>query len=503
MRRIGLDVLIGAKRSRQRDLVVALVAERILHPSSKLATTRLWHTTTLAAELGVGDAEVDEVYGALDWLLARQKRIEKKLARRHLREGAQALYDVSSSYYEGRTCPLARQGYNRDNKKGRPIIVYGVMTDMEGRPIAVDVYAGDVGDPTTVGDQVDKLRGDFGLSRIVLVGDRGMLTQTQIDTLKTHPQLGWISALRNRSIRKLVEAGAIQMSLFDAQNLAEITSPDFPGERLVVCFNPQLAEERHRKREELLVATEKELAKIARAVARRTRTPLRNDEIALRVGKVINRFKMGKHFRLTIEQGRFEWTHDGDAIAREAALDGIYVIRTSEPAERLSANDTVRSYKNLSHVERAFRTFKGMDLRVRPIYLRTEDHVRAHIFLCLLAYYVEWHMRQALAPLLFDDEERNANRKTRDPVAPAQPSDSARRKKATRHNTDGLAVHSFQTLLAELGTRCRHDCRMEIGSNKTRGKPITVRYQEHTERNPVHTQVLQLLGLFPGSGNNN
>jgi hypothetical protein len=499
IRRLGLDGLIGSKRSRERDLVVALVAERLLHPSSKLATTRLWHTTTLANELAVADAEVDEVYGALDWLLARQKRIEKKLAKRHLREGAQALYDVSSSYYEGRTCPLARHGYNRDGKKGRSIIVYGVMTDTEGRPVAVDVYPGDVGDPTTVADQVDKVREDFGLSHVVLVGDRGMLTETQIERLKSYPQLGWISALRSGAIRRLVEAGTIQMSLFDQQNLAEIASPDFPGERLVVCYNPLLAEERGRKREDLLRATEHALDKIACTVARRTRTPLGRDEIALRVGRAVNRFKVAKHFRLTIEDGRFQWARNGETIAREAALDGIYVIRTSEPAERLSADDTVRSYKALSHVERAFRTFKGVDLRVRPIYLRTEDHVRAHIFLCMLAYYVEWHMRQALAPLLFDDEELAVRRQTRDPVAPAQPSDAARRKKATRRNNEGLRVHSFHTLLAALGTRCRHDCAMRIASNqRTRQKPITVRYQEHTEPNTIQKKAIQLLELFPG-----
>jgi transposase len=470
-----------------------MIAERILHPCSKLATTRLWHTTTLAEQLNVADADVDELYDALDWLLARQKRIEKNLAKRHLRDGDQALYDVSSSYYEGRTCVLAVHGHNRDGKKGLPIIVYGVMTDADGRPIAVDVYPGNTGDSTTVPDQVDKLRCEFGLSRVVLVGDRGMLTQTQIDNLKQYPQLGWISALRTGSIRKLAAAGTIQMSLFDQQNLAEIESPDFPDERLVVCFNPLLAEERARKREDLLRATERALDKIARAVRRRTRTPLGRDEIALRVGRVVNRFKVAKHFELVIEDGRFEWARNADAIAREAALDGIYVIRTSEPSQRLSAEDTVRSYKNLSHVERAFRTLKGIDLRVRPIRHRTEDHVRAHIFLCLLAYYVEWHMRKAWAPLLFDDEELDADRQIRDPVAPAKPSRSATKKKTTRRTTDGLPVHSFDTLLAELGTRCRNRCRTKTGKTG-------FIFDQISDPSPLQKRALELLRVCPVRG---
>ena len=508
MRRSGLDTLIAATPSRQRNLVLAMIAERLIHPCSKLATTRLWHTSTLAAELDVEDAEVDELYDALDWLLVRQKRLENKLAKLHLRDGGLALYDVSSSYYQGRTCPLARYGHDRDGKKGLPIIVYGLMTDAQGRPVSVDVYPGNTGDPTTVPDQVDKLRGRFGLQRVALVGDRGMLTQTQIDRLKTHPQLGWISALRSGAIRKLARAGAIQLSLFDEQNLAEITSPDFPGERLVVCLNPQLAQERRRKRGELLAATERELEKIARAAARRTKTPLSESEIGLKTGKVVNRFKMAKHFKLTIETGRFEWARNEASVAAEAALDGIYILRTSEPRERLSAADTVRSYKSLSQVERAFRTLKGVDLLIRPIRHRTADHVRAHIFLCLLAYYVEWHMRRALAPLLFDDEELEHDRQTRDPVAPARPSASARRKKATRKTADGLEVHSFETLLAALATRCRNTCRVglsgvrPIANGKTKEElldsaSVNIHYEELTEPTPLQTKALQLLGLFP------
>jgi hypothetical protein len=487
---LGVDRLLASKRCRERDLVVAMIAERLLHPCSKLATTRLWHTTTLAEQLSVADTDVDELYDALDWLLARQKRIEKKLAKRHLRDGAQALYDVSSSYYEGHTCVLAVRGHDRDGKKGLPIIVYGVMTDAEGRPIAVDVYPGNTGDPATVADQVEKLRGAFGLSRIVLVGDRGMLTQTQIDNLKTYPQLGWISALRTGAIRTLVAAGSIQMTLFDRQNLAEIESPEFPGERLMVCFNPPLAEERRRKRDELLAATEKALEKIACEVKRRTNTPLGEGAIGVKVGRVINQFKMAKHFTLTIEDNRFEWARNEETIAIEAALDGIYVIRTSEPAERLSAEDTVRSYKNLSHVERAFRTLKGVDIRVRPIRHRTEDHVRAHIFLCLLTYYVEWHMRKAWAPLLFDDEELDADRKTRDPVAPAQPSRSAKKKKTSRRTADGLPIHSFQTLLADLATRCRNRCRTKTGKTG-------FTFDQISDPSPLQKRALELLGVCP------
>ncbi|MCH9001590.1 MAG: IS1634 family transposase, partial [Planctomycetes bacterium] len=422
IRKIGLDTIIASRRSRQRDLVVAMIAERLLHGCSKPAGTRLWHSTTLAEELSVQDADVNELYEAMDWLLEGQERIEKKLAARHLGEGAQVFYDVSSSYYEGHTCSLARHGHPqvglvpRDGKKGRPIIVYGALTDRDGCPVAVQVYPGNTGDPSTVGDQVNKLRERFGISRVVLVGDRGMLTQTQIEKLRAYPQLGWISALRSGSIRKLVEDKELQLSLFDKQNLAEISSDEFPGERLIACFNPLLADERARKRQALLAATEEKLQRIAKQVARRTKTPLLTDEIALKVGRVINGHKVGKHFSLHIEDGVFRWERDEASIEQEAALDGIYVIRTSEPKKRLSAEDTVRSYKNLGQVEQVFRCFKGIDIRVRPIYHRDDPRVRAHVFLCLLAYYVEWHMRRTLGSVLFDDEELTANRKTRDPV---------------------------------------------------------------------------------------
>ena len=494
IRKIGLDRLIAAKRSPERDLVVAMIVERLIHPASKLATTRLWHTTTLAAELGAGAADEDDLYAAMDWLLARQARIETKLARRHLEEGGPVFYDVTSSYYQGRTCPLMRFGHNRDGKKGKSQVVYGVMTGAGGCPVAVEVYPGNRGDPATVADQVDKLKARFGLSRAVLVGDRGMLTETQIGHLKRHPGLGWISALRASAIRSLAEEGTLQLSLFDEQNLAEITSPAFPGERLIACYNPLLAEERRHKRADLLAATEKELDKIARQVARRTRTPLSAAEIGQKVGQVVGRFKVAKHFQLEIDDGAFSYRRDDPAIAREAALDGIYIIRTSEPRERLSAADAVRGYKNLAQVERVFRCLKGVDILVRPIRHREERWVKAHIFLCLLAYYLEWHLRQALAPLLFDDQALAAKRKTRDPVAPAKPSAGAKRKKSSRRTDDGLTRHSLETLLAELGTRCRHLCRLK-------SDPEAPRVQQITEPTPIQKRALELIAAFPVPGN--
>lgn len=488
IRQLGLEQVVASKPCRQRDLVVAMIAERLLCPCSKLATARLWNTTTLGEELGVAGADEDELYAALDWLLARQPRIEKKLAQRHLAEGSPVLYDVTSSYYEGHGCPLARFGHNRDQKKGRRIIVYGVLADGEGRPVAVEVYAGDTGDPATVADQVEKLRKRFGLARVVLVGDRGMLTAARIETLKQHPGLGWVSALRGAAIRELVDTGALQLSLFDEQNLAEIRSPAYPGERLMACFNPLLAEERKRKRGELLAATEEELARISKQVARRKRTPLKKDEIALQVGAVLNRFKVRKHFALSIDDGLLRWSLRTESIQREADLDGIYVIRTSERGAAWSPADTVRRYKSLAQVERAFRSLKGADLRIRPIFHRTPDHVRAHIFLCLLAYYVEWHMRQRLAPLLFDDEELPAGRLRRDPVAPATASPSAQRKKRLHRTEDGLAVHSFTTLLGALATRTRNRCRLP-------SDPAAATFQLLSSPTPLQNRAFQLLGV--------
>lgn len=484
--RLGVDSLIDSKRSRQRDLVVAMIADRLIHGSSKLATTRLMSTTTLAEELSVGDAAVDDLYEAMDLLLGRQEKIENKLAKRHLQAGSLVLYDVSSSYYEGKTCPLAQYGHDRDGKTGLPIIVYGVLTDCEGRPVAVDVYPGNTGDPTTLPDQVEKLRERFGLSRVVLVGDRGMLTETRIDTFKKYPGLGWISALRSEAIRELMKSGTLQLSLFDQRNLAEITSSEYPHERLIACFNPLLAQDRRRTREELLQATQKRLDKLVAEVCRRRKKPLKKDEIAIKFGTIVNRYKMKKHVIFTIEEGRFEWAFNQESIGREKQLDGIYVIRTSE--ETVSPEETVRRYKSLSQVERAFRCLKGIDLRIRPIHHRTEDHVRAHIFLCMLAYYVEWHMRKALAPLLFEDEELSENRKTRDPVAPAKDSESVKRKKLSKKTGEGLPVQSFETLLAQLATRCRITCRIK------KDPPAPV-FKQMTERTPLQKKAMALLGL--------
>jgi transposase len=493
-RGIGLEGLIAAKRCRERDLVMAMILERLIHPCSKLATTRMWHATTLAGELGVAGCDEEDLYGAMDWLLARQARIEAKLARRHLSEGAPVFYDVTSSYYEGRTCPLMRFGYNRDGKKGKTQVVYGALCAEGGLPLAVSVYPGNTGDAATVPDQVERLRQRFGLERVVLVGDRGMLTQTRIDRLRAHPGIGWISALRSGAIRGLVEQGSLQPSLFDERDLAEISDPAYPGERLVACFNPLLAEQRARKRTELLAATETALEKIARQVARRVKTPLGAAEIGQKVGRVIARFKMAKHFETSIAEGAFSYHRKAQAIAAEAELDGIYVIRTSEPRDRLSPGDAVRTYKSLAEVERVFRTLKGVEILVRPIRHRDERRVRAHIFLCLLTYYLEWHLRKAWAALLFDDESLDRDRKTRDPVAPARPSPGARRKKTRRQSSGGLAIHSFETLIAELATQSRNSCRLKTD-------PEAPAFQQITMPTPLQSRAFQLIDAFPGPGN--
>ena len=488
IRKLGLESVIGAKPSRQRDLVLAMLVQRIVFPCSKLATTRDWHNTTLAAELNVADAKEDDLYAALDWLLSRQRAIEGRLAARHLGEGGLVLYDVSSSYYEGRTCPLARYGHDRDGKKGRPIIVYGLLTDAHGRPVAVEVYPGNTGDPTTVPDQVDKLRERFGLSRVVLAGDRGMLTQTQIEHLKEHPGLGWISCLRSGAIRQLIDDGRLSRSLFDQRNLAEISAPEFPGERLIACYNPLLADQRRQRREELLAATQRDLQRLAVEVARRTKKPLDKTEIALKAGKIIGRYKMAKHFELTIEDGTFQYHRDEASIERERQLDGIYVVRTGEPAQRLSADDAVRNYKRLAEVEQAFRSLKSMDLRVRPIYHRIENRVRGHVLLCVLAYYVQWHLKRAWESLLFEEENLSAIRRRRDPVAVAEPSPTVVAKKATHRNGRGLPVHSFATLLHELAKRCRTTYR--IVSDPPGGA-----FDQLTEMTPFQAEAFHLIDL--------
>ena len=458
LRRLHLDRLIDTQASRELDLVVALIVARVLEPASKLATSRALHPDTLSSTLGellhLDSPSEDELYQAMDWLLPQQARIEQALAKRHLAEGALVLYDLTSTYFEGRHCPLAKLGHARDDKKGKLQVVFGLMTDAEGCPIAVEVYAGNTSDPKTVSDQVTKLRQRFGLQRVILVGDRGMITSARIrEDLQPAPGIEWITALRAPAIKKLASAGGLQLSLFDSRALAEITHPDFPGERLIACYNPLLAEERARKRPELLAATEKELDKIAGAT-RRPKRPLRGKQnIGLRVGKVLNHYKMGKHFQIHIEEDSFSYQRKQTNIEKEESLDGIYVIRTNVPAAVFSSEQTVRNYKSLSGVERAFRSLKTVDLHVRPIHHRQPDRVRAHIFLCMLAYHVEWHMRQDLAPLLFDDDDRAAAAQLRTSVvAPAQRSTAAQQKAHSRRTPDDLPVHSFQTLLHDLAT---------------------------------------------------
>ena len=456
LQRLGFASLLASKPCRERDLVLAMVASRIVAPHTKLATTRWWHTTTLAEDFGVADADEDDLYAAMDWLLERQDTIQKKLGRRHLSEGALVLYDLSSSYFEGSCCPLAKLGYSRDGKKGLLQVNYGLLTDARGCPLAVSVHEGNTADSTTFMPAVHKLREDFGIQHMVMVGDRGMVSQKTINEMREADGIGWITALKSVSIRALVEQGHLQLGLFDERNLLELSSPDYPGERLVACRNPELAKLRAHKRLELLAATEAHLEKIkARVDASKLAG---KDEIGLRVGKVINQYKMAKHFELAIGDNAFSFARKTDAIAAEAALDGLYIIRTSVNAAQMDAPDCVRHYKSLANVERAFRSLKTIDLKVRPIHHRTADRVRAHIFLCMLAYYVEWHMREAWRELMFADTDQQA-KATRDPVAPATRSKAAQAKAARHTLDDGTPVHSFSTLMAELATIVRNTCR--------------------------------------------
>ena len=455
MKKLNIESLIASRPSRERSLVMAMVAARVLRPGSKLATTRWWHNTTLPQLLDVEDADENDLYDAMDWLLKRQGRIEKKLAGRHLKEGGLVLYDLSSTYFEGKTCPLAALGQNRDGKKGKLQVNFGLLADERGCPVAVSVYEGNTGDSTTLLPQVEKMRDSFGIHEMVLVGDRGMITQKQIDELKKLEDIHWITALRSKTIRKLMDSGAIQLDLFDERNLFEITHPDFPGERLIACRNPQLAKLRAGKREDLLAATTEELEKVRAMVARGRLKD--EDKIGVRVGRVINKYKVAKHFVLDIQKSTFDFSIDQEKVAAEAALDGIYVIRTSLPEQRMDADDTVRTYKSLTRVERAFLSLKTLDLHVRPIRHRREDRVRSHIFLCMLAYYVQWHMVEALRPLLFCDEDQEA-KKTRDPVAPARRSPEALKKAQSKTLDDGTVVESFRTMLEYLGTIVRNTC---------------------------------------------
>jgi transposase len=456
LQRLGLAGLLASKPCRERELVLAMLGARILAPHTKLATTRWWHTTTLAEEFGVVDADEDDLYSAMDWLLTRQDRVQKKLAVRHLREGGLVLYDLSSSYFEGTTCPLAKLGHNRDGKSGLLQVNYGLLTDARGCPVAVSVYEGNVSDSKTLMPEVKRLREDFGIEQFVLVGDRGMIGSKAIAELRETDGVGWITALKSVSIRALVEQGQLQLGLFDERNLVELSSPEYPGERLVACRNPELAKLRAHKRADLLAATEASLDKIkARVDAGKLAG---SDEIGVRVGKVINRYKVAKHFELSIDDNAFSFARKLDAIAAEAALDGIYIIRTSVSAVQMDAPSCVRNYKSLAQVERAFRSLKTVDLKVRPIHHRKADRVRAHIFLCMLAYYVEWHMREAWRELMFADTDQAA-KATRDPVAPAKRSNAAQTKAASHTLDDGTPAHSFSTLLAELAGIVRNTCR--------------------------------------------
>ena len=496
LKKCGLDAALAARPSRERSLVVAMIVSRILDPASKLATARALSSETKAHTLGevLGFNEVTEndLYAALDWLLERQPRIEAKLAKNRLDDGSLVLYDVSGSHYTGRCCPLAKIGHPKDGRKNVPQINYGLLCDRSGCPVAIEVFEGNVGDPRTLEVQIAKVRERFGIKQVVFVSDRGLITQARIrEELDPVEGLEWISALRAPSIRKLLEQGTVQLSLFDEQDLAEVTSDEFPGERLVACRNPLLADERRRKREELLQSTEKELEKIAKAT-RRKRAPLRGaGKIGVRLGKVLGRFKVGKHFETTVSDTGFTYRRNEQKIAEEAALDGIYVVRTSLSAEDLDAEGVVRTYKDLSKVERAFRSMKTVDLHVRPIYHRLEDRVRAHVFLCMLAYYVEWHMRRALAPILFDDDDREAAEQLRaSVVAPSVRSPSARRKAANKRTDDGLPVHSLQTLLTDLGTLARVCYRVQAPGAKSASE-----FERLTEATPVQRRAFELLGV--------
>jgi transposase len=458
VRRLKVDRLLSSQPGPEREAVLAMLAARVLAPRSKLATARELHATTLSSTLGelleLSESDEELLYRAMDWLLPRQAKIEQALAKRHLSEGTLALYDVSSTYFEGHACPLAHYGYSRDGKRDKLQIAFGLLTNAEGCPVAVEVFEGNTADPQTLSAIIAKLRKQFALKQVVLVGDRGMITSARIrEELEPAEGLDWISALRAPQIQSLLQGGTLQLSLFDQRDLAEITDPAYPNERLIACRNPLMAAERERKRKELVEATERQLNQIV-AATQRTRNPLRGKtQIALRVGSVINRYKMRKHFRLTIEETNFSFVRDEAGIAQEAALDGIYVIRTSVSAATLGAEQTVRAYKRRAQVERAFRSLKSVDLKICPIYHRLEQHVRAHVFLCMLAYYVEWHMRQALAPMLFDDDDpATAEAQRSSVIQPAQRSPRARSKSTNHLTADGQPVHSFRTLLQDLAT---------------------------------------------------
>ena len=482
--RLELARLLDRQPSRERDLVLAMICQRVIAPASKLATARALSLSTLADELSVAGADEDELYGALDWLLARQRKIEDRLARRHLLEGELVLYDVSSSYFEGRHCPLAKLGYSRDRRRGTLQIIYGLLCDLQGRPLSVEVFDGNLHDDATLPAQIGKLRERFGLSSVVVVSDRGMVTKANIELIKEQGA-GFITALKAPQVARLVREGALQLSLFDEANLAEISSEDYPGERLVVCRNPLVAGERARKREELLAATERGLAEMAERVARGTLAGAA--QIGLAVGAIANHFKVKKHFALEISDERFTFARKSAQIAAEAALDGIYILRTSVTEQELSAADVVRSYKQLAQVERGFRTLKGPELEIRPVHHRLEDRVRAHVFLCLLAYYLTWHLRQAWAPLLFKDEQPTS---AADPVAKSTRSRSALRKAQSKRTDAGEQVHSYRSLLAELATLTRNTIRLP---------QTTATFEKLAEPTAIQARALELAEHAPVS----
>lgn len=487
MKKLGFDSLVASRPCRERDLVLAMVAARILAPNTKLATTRWWHSTTLAETFNVGDATEDDLYEAMDWLLEGQDKIQKKLAARHVKKGGLALYDLSSSYFEGTTCPLAKLGHNRDGKKGLLQVNYGILTDRRGCPVATTVYDGNTADPETLMPEVHRLKEDFGIDTFVIVGDRGMISQKSIDEIRGQDGVDWITALKSGAIRALIEDKTLQPELFDERNLFEFTAPDYSNERMIACRNPELAKLRAHKRQDLLAATEKELAQVQAMVeAGRLKG---QDKIGVRAGRIINKYKMAKHFALDIQDQSFSYKRKHDSIAREAALDGLYVIRTSVANDRMDSADCVRSYKLLANVERAYRSLKTVDLKIRPIHHRLADRVRAHIFLCMLAYYVEWHMREAWRQMMFADEDQDA-KKTRDPVAPAKRSEAALRKVRRKHLDDGTPVHSFSTLLADLASIVRNTCR-----TPTAGKNAPT-FQVMTTASPYQQRAMKLINAI-------
>src|SRR5215211_38119 len=477
-RRLELARLLDRSPSSERDLCLAMIVQRVVGPGSKLQMTRSFQQSTLASELSVEGADEDELYGAMDWLLARQERIERALARRRLKDGTLVLYDVSSSYFEGRSCPLAERGYSRDGKRGTPQIVYGLVCAPDGCPIAVEVFEGSLHDDKTLPSQIDKLKERFGLSSVVVVSDRGMVTKANLERLRQTEGAAWITALKAPQVQRLVKQGDLQLTLFDEQNLAEIASDDYPGERLVVCRNPLVAKDRARKREDLLQATERALQEIADRVEQGTLQG--QAAIGLAAGAVWNRWRVKKHFELEITDTNFSFARKTEQIAAEAALDGIYVLRTSASAEALEAPDVVRSYKQLKEVERGFRTLKG-PLELRPIHHRLEDRVKAHVFVCMLSYHLSWHLRRALKPLLFDDEEPPERP---DPVAKARRSQAAERKARTKRTAAGEPCHSLETLLAELATRTRNTIRLQ-GSDTT--------FDQLTTPTPTQARALALI----------